>query len=267
VVKFLQAPTFSIYVWTMVSEVLDMIDKRTGLTELVYGLTGRQMRSATEADVRGENISIRPDDMAEKTEDWYSASNMRETQAAVWLLEEKDLLPVLGPAATQVFTQYAQTQDFEAVARDYNYRIAAGSARKPNKNSKQRSLNEFAQVAMPVIQAFAEQGQVGPFNAFVQDWADTLDLDASRYLLPEPDPQQEGPSPEELQVQMEQMKIQVEQFKIQMDAEKHEQEMDQDQEVHEQELEQAEEKAKLELQLARRKVTLQAASSTGGNGR
>ena len=124
VVSFIQAPSFSIDIWRMLSEVMENIDKRTGLTELIYGLTGSQIRSATEANVRDQNLNIRPDDMADRTEDFYSQSAMKEVEAAVWALEGKDVVGVLGGAGAQVFEQQIQTQDFENVVRDYTYRGA-----------------------------------------------------------------------------------------------------------------------------------------------
>jgi len=183
VISFIQAPTFSIDIWRMVSEVMEQIDKRMGLTELIYGLTGSQIRSATEADIKDQNISIRPEDMAEKTEDWLSTSLMKEMQAAVWLLQPKDLAPVIGPAATAVWQTKIASRDFDSVVRDFKYRIQAGSARKPNRMMRIKSIREFGQAAMPAIQAFAMQGFTGPWNAYMHDLAKAIDIDAGDYLL------------------------------------------------------------------------------------
>ena len=72
VVSFLDSPSFNLDIWRMVSEVMEIIDKRTGLTELVYGMTGVQLRSAAEADIKNQNVAIRPDDMADRTEDLFA---------------------------------------------------------------------------------------------------------------------------------------------------------------------------------------------------
>jgi len=183
VISVINAPPFSMDIWRMVSEVMEQIDKRMGLTELLYGLTGSQIRSATEADIRDQNISIRPEDMAEKTEDWLSMSLMKEMQAAAWILEPKDLVPVLGPAGTAVWQSKIASRDFDSVVRDFKYRVAAGSARKPNRSMRIKSLREFGQVALPAMQAFAMQGFAGPWNAYMQDLGKAIDIDPNQYLL------------------------------------------------------------------------------------
>lgn len=214
-ISFVQAPAFSMDIWKMVSEVLEMIDKRTGLTELVYGLAGKQMRSAREADIRDANVSIRPDDMAEKVEDWLSQTCMKEMETIAWLGRPEDVEPALGPVGTQVFLSAIQGQEFERLVRDYSYRIEAGSAKKPNKANRLGQLNEFGRIALPVMQAYAMQGVTGPWNAFVQDYSKALDLDAQPYIVqippPQPDPQQQ------MAMQMEQQKMAMEQQKLQAD--------------------------------------------------
>lgn len=203
VVSFLQAPPFSLDIWKMVSEAIQMIDKGTGLTELIYGLTGTSMRSATEANVRDQNVSIRPDDMAAKTEDWLTTTVVREMQAARWFCGPEDVAGAVGPQGAMVWQNIIMQTDPEAVVRDFDYTIEAGSAKKPNKQQKIQQLTDFAQVALPTIQQFAMQGMTEPWNALMQDMAKANDLDASRYLIqpfqpPQEQPEQNTePSPEE----------------------------------------------------------------------
>lgn len=193
-VQWLQAPSFNIDIWRMVAEVMEIIDRRTGLTELIYGLTGTQIRSATEADIRNENVAIRPDEMASRTEDWLGQSAMKEIEAAIWSLDREDVLPVLGEAATSIFVDQIQAQSFDEVIRSYSFRVEAGTARKPNKNNRVRQLTEISKFLLPVLQQFAASGIVEPFNAFMEDMADALDMDASRYRveIPQPPEGEEG---------------------------------------------------------------------------
>lgn len=251
-ISFLQRPNSNVMeLWNVVRQVMQEIDKRTGLTDLIYGQTGRQMRSATEADVLQENTTIRPDDMARKCEDWYSLMAMKEMQAAAWMLGAEDMAPAVGPIGASVFAQSMQTQDFDAIARDYSYRIAAGSARKPNKQQKLRTLTDFGQVFLPVAQQLVSMGITDPLNAYLSSFAESMDLDPAPFLvqLPEPQPQQEqGPSPEE------QAKAQELMAKLEMDMQEHALKMQQDEEVHEQELEQRKEMHALDI-AGRRRIT------------
>jgi hypothetical protein len=218
-ISFLEAPKFDVQIWTMVKEVLELIDKRTGLTELAYGMTGSSLRSAAEAEIKDQNLSVRPDHMANQVEDWISATCVKEMQAARWLLSGQDVMDVVGQANAHIWDSQILSQDVDRVVRDFDYRIEAGSARKPNKNNRIRSLNEFAQIAMAAIQGFAMEGMVDPWNALMGDLGKSLDLDPEAYLIrlpPPPPPDQQPPSPEEIQAQMDQQKLQMEQQKMQM---------------------------------------------------
>lgn len=229
VISFLDAPKFDESIWTMVAQVMELIDKRTGLTELVYGLSGRQMRSAEEARVKNENTTIRPDEMASKVEDWLSDCAMKEIEAAIWAMEYEDYEPVFGKVAARVFAQNVYQPDnfYEQMVRNYTYRVEAGSARKPNKTAKVDQLTQLANFLLPLLQEFAAGGQIEPWNAFILDLCDAMDLDAQRYLLHEP-PQVPGEDPQAaLQLKQAEldMKMQSEEQKLQMQREKLEMEL------------------------------------------
>lgn len=210
VVSFIQTPEFPQHIWQMIAQVMDIIDKKTGITELLHGLSSRQMRSATEADVKQANLQIRPDDMAKRVEDFLSHSAMKEAEAACWMNRFEDWEGPLGPHAAQIMEQYTQSQDFDRVVRDYDYRIVADSARKPNKAQKLQDLYELGQVALPTIQQFAMQGLVDPWNAYMEDVCTLLNLDPKRYQVQLPPPGQQGPSEEELKLQAKEQQRQVE---------------------------------------------------------
>lgn len=250
VIGLLQKPNFDEGIFKMVESVMNMIDKRTGLTELVYGLSGSQMRSATEAGIKNDRVSVRPDDMAEKTDDWYSAGMSKEAMTLAWLGQREDVIGPMGMYGSDIFDRLVFGADPEMMVRDFSYRIAAGSARKPNKAMILQSLNEFGQVAAPVLQSFAQQGIVEPWNAYAFDIAKALDLpEPERYMVRLPPPEEKGPTPEEMDAQLKQQEMV-------MDAQQHGQEMMQDEESHEQEMAQEREKMKLDIQLGRQKITL-----------
>lgn len=225
IITWLQPPPFDENIWKMLSEVLELIDKRTGLTELIYGLSGRQMRSAEEARVKNENTTIRPDDMASRVEDWLSDVAMKEMEAAVWSLDEEDYVPVVGSFGTEVLksTLFQDGDFYEKIVRNYSFRIEAGSAKKPNKAAKIEQLNTLGQAAISTMQAFAMGGQVGPWNAYIYDLAEAMDLpDPQRYTLQQV-PQEPGTDPQaELDVKQQelQMKQEAEQAKLEMQKEK-----------------------------------------------
>jgi hypothetical protein len=262
-VEFLNAPEFPQHIWTMLQAVLELIDKRTGLTELVYGLTSRQIRSATEATVRDSNLSVRPDDMAQSVENALSLVNVREMQAARWFCEPKDIEPAVGRMGAMIWQNLVQTQDVDSVVRDFVYRIEAGSARKPNKANKIAVLQDFGQVLLPVITPLVQAGVTAPYNAYITDMAKAMDLDPQPYLIELPQQGEQGPSPEEMAAQMEmkvkELELQFTQMKQQMELvhaeESHDQEMRHEEELFKAQLKHDDAQAKQDVAVTKQKAT------------
>jgi len=182
-VSFLQAPSFSIDIWNMVAQVNEQIDKRLGLTELMYGMSGRQMRSAAEAQYRQQNINIRPDDMASRVEDWLSLSATREIQAMRFMANYEDLEPVVGSTAARVFQEQILTDEVSRITRDFRYRVEAGTARKPNKDTQIAQLTDIGQYILPVIQQAMMSGVTRPYNAYMKAMGRAMDMEVKEFLL------------------------------------------------------------------------------------
>lgn len=198
VVSVFQLPNVTSEIWAVIQAVTEMFDKRVGLTELAYGMTRSQMRSATEAQVRSEQISVRPDDMAEVLENAMSILARREAMAARWLLRGQDVAPILGPVGAVAWDRHVASLEPGQIAREFDYRVEAGSARKPNKATRQEQMQMALQTLGPVLQQMIPMGIVDPFNALISDWARSLDIDAEPYLVPPPPPppEQQGlPAP------------------------------------------------------------------------
>ena len=192
IISVFQQPGVTRDMWDIISAVAEMFDKRVGLTELTYGLSRQQMRSAAEASVKGQAVSVRPDDMANVLEDAMSVLARKEAIAARWLLQPQDVIPILGPLGAQAWSMHLSANggvDVGVVGREFDYRIEAGSARKPNKDTKIAQMQQAMQTLAPMLSQLATgAGIVDPYNALISDWADSLDLDPAKYLLPPPPP-------------------------------------------------------------------------------
>lgn len=201
VVKFLQHPQFNGEVYKMIDRAMELFDRRTGLTDLVYGETGVQIRSAEEAQVKQQATSIRPEDMAEQVED--SAGNLarKEMQASRWVLTAEDVAPVLGPIAASYWQQLVETFDPRGIWQQYEATVESGSTKRPDRNKDRANLQQAVQTLFTPLMNYAMQsGDVGPVNALIVDWAKSIELDASKYLFqppappPMPGPQQGQPA-------------------------------------------------------------------------
>jgi hypothetical protein len=195
IVNVFQMPQVTPDIWQIIQAVSEMFDKRVGLTELVYGMTRSQFRSAAEAQVKSEQISVRPDDMANVLEDAMSILARKEALAARWLLQPQDVAPVLGPLGAEVWNGLIQQMDVHGLAREFDYRIEAGSARKPNKSGRVEQMQMAMQTLGPILQGLVPMGQVDPLNALITDWAKSLDIDPKNYLIQPPPPPPPPPGP------------------------------------------------------------------------
>jgi hypothetical protein len=74
------------------------------------------------------------------------------------------------------------------IAREFEYRIEAGSARKPNKATRIEQMQAALQTLGPILQGLVPMGIVDPLNSLLTDWAESLDIDAKPYLIPPPPP-------------------------------------------------------------------------------
>jgi hypothetical protein len=193
VISTFQMPQVTKDLWDILTAVAEQFAQRTGLTELVHGYTRAQFRSAAEATIKQENVAVRPDSMANELEDAMSTLARREALAVRWLLEPNDVAPVLGPMGAIAWEQHVAKRDLTSLTRDFLFRVEAGSARKPNKSGRVEQMTLAVQTLGPILAPLATGGVVEPFNALMRDWAMSLDIDASPYLIPPPPPPPEAP--------------------------------------------------------------------------
>src|ERR1700675_2019127 len=94
VVEVLQFPELNGDMFKVIQLVTTLFEQRTGLTELMYGQTSHAYRSAEEANVKEQQLNVRPDDMVNKTEDWMGNVARSEALTARWLLDpQRDIKP------------------------------------------------------------------------------------------------------------------------------------------------------------------------------
>lgn len=195
-VQFLKHPDFNGDIFKVLQAVEEQFERRVGLNELMYGGSPHQMRSASEAQLKSEQLHIRPDDMANKVEDTMSDIARKEALGARWHLQPDDLVPILGQVATYYWQQLVIASNPSELLHQLEYRIEAGSAKKPNKDRDAQNMQQAMQNLFPFLSGHANAtGDVGPLNALIADWAKSIDLDASKYLIQPPPPPMPGPPP------------------------------------------------------------------------
>ncbi len=261
VVSFLQHPQFNGDIWKVLDWMIDLFERRTGLNELMFGESKRQFRSSAEAQIKGESVRIRPDDMATRVEDTMTAVARKEAIAARWHLKGEDVSPVMGPLFAQQWDKFVSTTDLHRIVNEFEYRIEAGSIRKPNRDRDVNNANQAVQVWGPVLQGYAQTtNDFAPINALLQFWTRANDMEGEDFIMqpppppppPEEDPQfqlEQAKAQQEMQIKQieSQQTIQVKQAEMQLDAAEAQQKMQLD-------AAEAQQKARLEWAEGRQKV-------------
>lgn len=196
VVSFLQHAPINRDLYTIVEAVAQEFDKRVGLSDLMYGEVSSQSRSATDANMRGNNARIRPEDMATITDASMTEIACKEAFAAYWGLDGQAVRPIVGQIGAQAWDGVIRQMDPETFAREYEYRIEAGSSRRPNKDTRVQQMNQAMQVLGQYLMPFAQMGQVAPMNALISDWCHALDIEPDQYLIAPPPPPMPPPGPD-----------------------------------------------------------------------
>ncbi len=175
--------------WDIIAAVSEQFERRTGLTELMYGESNRQMRSAQEAEVKQNQTQVRPDDMAKKVEEAMTAVAAREAAAARYHLRSADVTPLLGPVAGHFWDRLVATADPARTHRQIDCRIEAGSTRKPNRERQAANMAQAIQTLFtPLYEYAGATMDVRPVNTLIADWASSIDLDPGRYQMQPPPP-------------------------------------------------------------------------------
>lgn len=182
-VEFLQYPAMNGDIWKVLDFVMQLFERRTGLMELMYGQGA--MRSAEEASLKGDRSQIRITAMASQVEDWMGAASRLEALAAWYHLGPEDLAPVLGSTGAFLWKQVIQSQPREQVMRELDYRIEAGSVKKPNQEQQIANMTASVQTILPILMQFfqASPHVINQINALLSDWARAQNLDPSKYLV------------------------------------------------------------------------------------
>lgn len=234
VVSFLQQPQTNFDIWRILEQVMQLFERRTGLTELMAGMTQTQSRSAEDVATKREQMQIRPDHMSQKVESWMSELAKMEKFCARWRVRPEDVVDLLGKSGAMLWQKLISSQDPAVVLRELDATVEAQSARKPNKARETQNIQQAMQTLFPVLDKHADStADTAPLNKLLTIWGEATDFDVDGMLTDNRIPMQfqewfkqqqaqemEGQQQAEQQAmeqeqQMEQAKLQIQQMQAQ----------------------------------------------------
>ena len=202
VIKQWQHEPVPIELYNILDRVSREFDRASGLTDLVYGQSGTQIRSATEAQARQAATNVRPEAMADCVEEWQTSVARKEAMMLRWRMVPEAVSSLVGETAQSpggvgvigdlwgrfchVPLDYRNPDTIERVVREFEVTIAAGSARKPNLERDQVNLDQAGQTLIPVFdRQYQQTGDPTGFNAYMRKWATSRQMDATDLMLPD----------------------------------------------------------------------------------
>jgi hypothetical protein len=160
----------------LIQYVESNFEKHTGLVEVLYGMSEKQMRSAAEANVKREFGRLRVDEMIDKAEDWQGEVARKEALAARMLVSPEQMAEIVGPELAQAWGLYQQG-DLRRFMAEFEYTVESGSM--------QRLTPE-----MRAARAAEILDRLGPTALSTQDFRAFNEL-AQEYLVSQGVPQPE----------------------------------------------------------------------------
>lgn len=224
-IQFLNRPDMNKDILTAIDYLMELFDKRSGLTEIHYAMNvgGVQSRTARDAASKEEKASIRPEKMSNDVARWQSEEAQLEKMLAGLTVWGESLVNLLGPKGAQYWDEMIAMEDPEAVMREMTAMVEASDVRRPNKERVTANMQQILQFVEPLFEKYAElTGDSEPINKFLIKFGESIDEDFRDWRM---GPWREQPDPEQQQAQqqmmeMEQMKLEGEVINGQLEVQK-----------------------------------------------
>lgn len=181
--------------WRILSELNTLIDKRTGLTDLIYGMTGTQMRSAAEAEIREGLTNIRPAAMAATARDWQTDIAVKQGMLSRWKNPGRIVSHYLGEQEGGVFgslwdqfvhvpLDYLNPESIRRVVSEFEYEVVADTMKRPSVERDRENLSQIAQTMVPLYhQEYMQTGDPSMMNSFIEKMNESFQMTTP--LLPD----------------------------------------------------------------------------------
>ena len=180
--------------WPILEAAERAYENAVGLTPILYGNQGpTQIRTAHESQIREAHAITRPEDYADTVEDCLSDVAAKEAQAARMHVHPSTVanlagepMPEIDPDSGEVLGGYGpltdawmrlvHTEDELKAAAEFAYTVAAGSARRKNREKLSQDLQQMLSAGLlPAAQQIAMAGNVEPWNAVMDLMGEALD--------------------------------------------------------------------------------------------
>lgn len=239
--ELMKFPEVNSDVWEMIERTSYNFDRRTGITELMAGMTpgNKIARVAEDVRQRSEASQIRPEYMRKCFFKAMSEAADMEKLAARWFVEPQHLGGLYGPTEQFLWGQFINGVDPELVVREFEATVVAASGRRPDRVRDMEDFQQIAQIFLPFLTQYSMQsGDIEPVNGVIRRWGEATDTNVDDMLL----------NPEKIQQQM-QMAQQAQQQEAEAAQAEMQSKLEQQSQEHQVKLQQQMEQHQAKLQM------------------
>lgn len=200
----------------------EMVEKRTGLREELYGGTsGAEPRSAAAYEGKMNTVNIRPEFMQKKVAAFQSRVADKEVFCLYKHCTSADLQDQLGPLGMPAWDELITKETPEAILRGCKCLVEASGIRRPNKQKDMADLQAMIQYYLPIAAGeLAQNGNAKPINGIIKAIGKAGEFPVDELLFHEPEPDPEQQQMQMASQQAELAKVQAEGQKLQAEAQK-----------------------------------------------
>ena len=199
----LKYPEVNLDVWKILEMAERAFQRVTGLEPLLGGAEpDRAFRSATEVNIRQENVTNRPGEMKETVKSWLSAAAAKESQAARLEVHPDTISRIVGeplgpdednPEATfgpltKLWLELLYTDDPAEAAADLAFSTEAGVSRRKDKAKQLEDMTQIVQTVGPEHFEYGKlTGDFERYNGIMEMISEALGLSATvaeKLLIP-----------------------------------------------------------------------------------
>jgi hypothetical protein len=209
-IAFIESPQMTSDLFEVLDRVSALFDKRTGLTDLLYGLNpgGKVSRSAADINIKQQAVSIRPDWMSRCFNKFMTDIGNLIRIAAGWTVEGQDIDDLLGPTGAQAWDTLIRDEDPEVYVRQMRSTVEANSIQKPDKFRDNANLQQTISYVLPILKEYWQmKGDAKPLNNYLSQMADAMEQDWDSWQLPDVEPPA-PPEPDPAQQEQQQLQLQ-----------------------------------------------------------
>lgn len=175
--------------WKILAAIERAFERASGMLPLMFGSSGEnQIRSAKEADIREGHVTSRPNDFADRVEEWNSRIAAKEAVAtrmhvpppyALFLEpapEDEENPDYSNAPLSAAWAAYVNTDDPGEAASSLSYTVAAGSGRRKNRQARIADSQNLVQIMFQPFVQLATQGMPDQYNALIDMLAEIYEM-------------------------------------------------------------------------------------------